>query len=83
MLAALQHMIAQVQANGPSVLQVRHAQRRGTTGGLSLYEQYTDDAALAAHGTTAHMKALGAALAGISAGRMKITRLNYIDGMKR
>jgi quinol monooxygenase YgiN len=42
------------------------------------YEQYRDAEAFAAHGTTDHMKALGAKLAGVLAGRPEIGRYTQI-----
>ena len=83
MQAALLHMIAQVQANEPGVMQYAMHSVEGQPGVFLFYEQYADDAAFATHRGTEHMKALGAALADLSAARMEITRLNYIDGVKR
>jgi len=42
------------------------------------YEQYRDAEAFAAHGTTDHMKALGAKLGGVLAGRPEIGRYTQI-----
>ncbi len=83
MQAALAAMIAQVQANEPGVIHYAMHSVEGQPGVFMFYEQYADADAFAAHRTTEHMKALGAALAGLSAARMEITRLNYIDGVKR
>jgi quinol monooxygenase YgiN len=45
------------------------------------YEQYIDAEALAAHGTTDHMKAMGAKLGGLLAGRPEIGRYTQIGGI--
>lgn len=45
------------------------------------YEQYADAAALQAHGTTDHMKAMGAKLGGLLAGRPVIERYTKIAGV--
>lgn len=52
-------------------------------GTFMFYEQYTDAEALAAHGATDHMKAMGAKLAGggLLAGRPVITRYTQIAGV--
>ncbi|MBM4411219.1 MAG: antibiotic biosynthesis monooxygenase [Chloroflexi bacterium] len=83
MQAALQQLITQVQANEPGVMQYAMHSVEGQPGVFLFYEQYADDEAFALHRGTEHMKALGAALADLSAARIEITRLNYIDGVKR
>ena len=83
MQAALVQMIAEVQAKEPGVMQYALHSVEGQPGVFFFYEQYADDAAFAAHRTTDHMKAFGAALGDLMAGRMELTRLNYIDGVKR
>ncbi len=83
MQTALLRMIPQVQAHEPGVVLYALHSVEGQPGVFLFYEQYADDAAFAAHRATEHMKALGAALADLSASRMEITRLNYIDGVKR
>ena len=45
------------------------------------YEQYADADALTAHGTTDHMKAMGAQLGGLLAGRPVIERYTQIAGI--
>ncbi|MCC6381918.1 MAG: antibiotic biosynthesis monooxygenase [Dehalococcoidia bacterium] len=45
------------------------------------YEQYADAAALEAHGQTDHMKAMGAQLKGLLAGRPVIERYTQIAGV--
>jgi quinol monooxygenase YgiN len=83
MEAALRRMIPEVRAQEPGVLQYALHAVEGQPGVFLFYEQYADDAAFAAHRTTEHMKALGAALASVSGARMEITRLNYLDGVRR
>ena len=83
MQAALVAMIAEVQTKEPGVMQYAMHTVEGQPGVFLFYEQYADDAAFAAHRTTDHMKAFGAALGDLMAGRMELTRLNYIDGVKR
>jgi quinol monooxygenase YgiN len=81
--AALQQMIAEVQAKEPGVMQYALHSVEGQPGVFFFYEAYEDDAAFATHRTTEHMKALGASLGELMEGRMELTRLNYIDGVKR
>ena len=45
------------------------------------YEQYSDAAALEAHGKTDHMRAMGGQLAGLLAGRPVIERYTQIAGV--
>ncbi len=45
------------------------------------YEQYADAAAFAGHGQTDHMKAMGAKLGGLLAGRPVIERYTWIAGV--
>lgn len=45
------------------------------------YEQYSDADALAAHGQTDHMKAMGGQLKGLLAGRPVIERYTQIAGV--
>ncbi len=45
------------------------------------YEQYADDVALAAHGTTDHMKAFGGKIRDLLAGRPEIERYESITGI--
>jgi quinol monooxygenase YgiN len=46
------------------------------------YETYRDDAAFAAHGQTDHMKAMGAKLGGLLAGRPTIERMTRIASVE-
>jgi len=45
------------------------------------YEQYADADAVTAHGQTDHMKAMGAKLGGLLAGRPVIERYTWIAGV--
>ncbi len=81
--AALQQMIAEVQAKEPGVMQYAMHSVEGQPGVFFFYESYADDAAFATHGGTEHMKSLRGALGDLMEGRMELTRLNYIDGVKR
>jgi quinol monooxygenase YgiN len=45
------------------------------------YEQYSDAAAVEAHGKTEHMAAMGASLRGLLAGRPEIGRYTQIAGV--
>lgn len=83
LLAALKAMVGEVQAKEPGVVQYAMHSVEGQPGVFFFYEQYADDAAFAAHRTTDHMKAFGASLGELMEGRMELTRLNYIDGVKR
>ena len=49
---------------------------------VMFYEQYVDAAAQAAHGTTDHMKAFGAGLAGRLEGRPVIERYTQVASVK-
>lgn len=44
------------------------------------YEQYADADALAAHGTTDHMRAFGGKLRGLLDGRPEIERFDFVAG---
>ena len=76
---ALKKMVAAVKASeaGPVVAYSLHRVESDPTTFL-FYEQYADDAALAAHGKTEHMAALGAALRGNLAGRLVVERLTLL-----
>ena len=81
--AAFKTMVAAVKANeiGPVVAYSLH--RLDTDPATFLfYEQYADDAALAAHGKSEHMAALNAALRGNLAGRPVIERYTKIAGIE-
>ena len=46
---------------------------------IVIIERYKDDAALAAHSSTAHFKEFSAKLGGVLAGRPEITVMNELD----
>lgn len=79
---ALKTMVAAVKASeaGPVVAYSLHRLESDPTTFL-FYEQYADDAAMAAHGKTEHMAALGAALRGNLAGRMAVERVTFLAGI--
>ncbi len=79
---AFMTMIAAVKANelGPVVTYSLHRLDSDPTTFL-FYEQYADDAALAAHGKSEHMAALNAALRGNLAGRPVIERYTKLAGI--
>ena len=80
--AALLGMVANVAKHEPGV-PVDSVHTSDTEKGLFMfYEQYADAAAQTAHGTTDHMKAFGASLAGLLAGRPAIERYTQIGGVK-
>lgn len=79
---ALAEMIGHVKAKeaGKVTAYSLHT-KDGEPGTFLFYEQYIDADALAAHGTTDHMKALGAKLGGLLAGRPQIDRYTQIGGL--
>ncbi len=80
--AAFKTMVAAVKANekGPVVNYALHRLDGDPTTFL-FYEQYADDAALAAHGKSEHMAALNGALRGNLAGRPVIERYTKLAGI--
>ena len=77
--AALEEMIPQVREKeaGKVTAYALHT-RDDDPSTFLFYEQYASADALAAHGTTDHMKALGAKLAGLLAGRPEIGRYTQV-----
>lgn len=77
--AVLTNMVSQVKAHeaGAVTTYSLHTLDSDPTT-FVFYETYRDDAAFAAHGTTDHMKAMGASLAGLLAGRPVIERCTRI-----
>ena len=80
--AVLTEMIGNVKKNeaGKAVAYSLHTSDSDPTL-FMFYEQYADAAALAAHGQTDHMKAMGAKLGGLLAGRPVIERYTWIAGV--
>ncbi len=77
--AALEEMVGKVRQHeqGKAVTYSLHVSASDPTLFL-FYEQYSDEAALAAHGQTAHMKEMGGKLAGLLGGRPEIERYSEI-----
>jgi len=76
---AFRAMIGKVRANEPGTLQyVLHRSTQDPTT-FVFYEEYTDQAAMDAHGKTEHMKEMGGALAGKLDGRMQLDVLTELD----
>lgn len=83
MRAALETMVKAVSDNEPDVSKYELHTDPENPAVFYFYELYDNAEAQEAHGKTEHMKALGAALGGISAGRPEITRLEHIAGVER
>jgi len=80
--ALAREQIAAVKANEAGKALVYTLHRSQTDPNLFLfYEQYKDADALAAHGTTEHMKAFGGKLRGILVGRAEIERYESLAGI--
>ncbi len=79
---ALTTMVAAVKANEPGVPAYSLHTSDADPALFLFYEQYADKEAQDAHGKTDHMKALGASLAGLLAGRPQIERYTQIAGVK-
>lgn len=83
MRAALEKMVAAVSANEPGVPKYElHTDNNDPTV-FYFYEQYDDETASTAHGTTDHMKQLGEDLKGVAGARPEITQLTWIAGVNR
>jgi quinol monooxygenase YgiN len=82
MTAALEKMVAAVASNEPDVpgYELHISDDDPTV--FYLFEQYSNQAALEAHGNTDHMKRLGADLKGVAAARPEITRMTFVAGVK-
>lgn len=79
--AALSTMVANVKANEPGVKAYSLHVADNDPTQFMFYEQYADAAAFEAHSKTEHMKALGASLAGLLAGRPEIERYTFLEGV--
>ncbi len=80
--AVLTKMVGDVKANeaGKVLRYSLHTSNDDPTLFL-FYEQYSDDAALDAHGKTPHMQEMGGSLRGLLAGRPVIERYTQIAGV--
>jgi quinol monooxygenase YgiN len=83
MKAALTRMVEAVDASEPDVRAYSLHQVDDEPATFYFYEQYGSPEALAGHRETEHMRALGAALRDLSAGRPEITRMTQITGVTR
>jgi quinol monooxygenase YgiN len=82
--AALTQMVQDVKANEAGRALAYSLHTSDTEPNVFMfYEQYADEAALEAHGKTAHMAAMGAKLrdGGLLAGRPAIERYHQIAGI--
>jgi quinol monooxygenase YgiN len=80
MVTAMGSMIDHVEANEPDTITYILLEDAGDENVVWFYEEYTDEDALAAHGSSEAMKQLGGALRGFASGRPEITVLNPIRG---
>ncbi len=78
-IAAFQPLLAAVEDEAGTVRYILHTDPANPEL-LWFYEQYADQAALDAHGTSDTMKAVGMSLRTIAAGRPEITILNVVGG---
>ena len=80
--AAARQQIAAVKANEAGrTLMYTLQQSQWDSNQFVVYEQYADDAALAAHGQTEHMKAFGGKPRGVVEGRPEIERFDVVAGL--
>lgn len=81
--AVLTEMVGQVKANEAGAVPTYSLHVLDSDPTMFIfYETYRDDATFAAHGTTDHMKAMGAKLAGLLAGRPVIERCTRIASVE-
>ena len=78
--AAMGPMIDHVEANEPDTLAYILNEDSADENVLWMYEEYTSQEALAAHGQSEAMKELGMALRPLAGGRPEITVLNPVRG---
>lgn len=80
--AAAKEMIGAVKRNesGKTLVYSLHRSQDDPTTYV-FYELYTDADALAAHGTTDHMKAFGGKIGAVLAGRPEIERLDHVASL--
>jgi quinol monooxygenase YgiN len=79
--AIFTEMVQNVKANEPGVVSYSLHTTDNDPTLFMFYEQYASPEAFAAHGQTGHMKAMGAKLAGVLAGRPVIERYTKITGV--
>jgi quinol monooxygenase YgiN len=83
MQAALEKMVAEVDAKEPDVAAYTLHTDESDPTLFWMYEQYADEATFAAHGATDHMKAFAMGMREIAAARPEIIRLNLVKGVSR
>lgn len=83
MQAAIEKMVAEVDAKEPGVLAYTLHTVEGEPGTFYMYETYADEEAFTAHNTTDHMKSFAMGMREIAASRPEIIRLNAVTGVKR
>ncbi|WP_420453553.1 putative quinol monooxygenase [Ilumatobacter sp.] len=80
MIAAMGTMMEHVEANEPDTLKYILMEDGQDDDVVWMYEEYTDDEAFQAHGTSDTMKELGAALRPYAAGRPQVIVCNPVRG---
>ncbi len=80
LVAALQPMLDHVEANEPDTVRYILMEDAGDPNLLWMYEQYTSQEALGAHGTSDAMKELGMAVRPFAAARPEIIICNPVGG---
>jgi len=83
MRAALEKMVAAVSANESDVPKYELHQDTEDPTVFYFYEQYENEDAQQAHGTSDHMKQLGADLKGVAGAAPEISRMTWIAGVNR
>jgi len=83
MQAALEAMVAEVDAKEPGVLAYTLHTTEGEPGTFWMYEEYADEDTFKAHGTTDHMKAFAMSMREIAASRPEVIRVTPVVGVKR
>ena len=83
MQAAIAALVADVDANEPGVLTYTLHTTEGDPTVFWMYEEYTDDAAFAAHNTTPHMKSFATSMREIAASRPEVIRVTPVVGVSR
>ena len=80
MIAAMGSMMDHVEANEPDTLKYILTEDTTDENVVWMYEEYTSQEALTAHGSSDTMKELGAALRPYAAGRPEVTVCNPVRG---
>ena len=83
MRAALEAMVAEVDAKEPGVLKYTMHTVEAEPTVFWMIEEYADEAAFAAHGTTDHMKSFAMGMREIAASRPEVIRVTPVVGVTR